>query len=205
LIKLLAEKLSEMTSVKNNHEYTYKQFLIRLIKILFKPMSEWKKIQNESGNIDKILTDYSLILIAICTLTKFLNIIFSSQEINFYLAMKHSVILFSYLFGGLYLSYFVVKYCMKQFYRFEDEKSAFKLVAYSATPLYIANFIWNLFPELLIINILSLYGFYIAYKGIRQLYGIKSKQSIYWGIFTILIVTGFPIIIGTLFLTFIPL
>jgi hypothetical protein len=144
-------------------------------------------------------------MIAMCTFTKFLNIIFSLPEINFYLAMKHSVILFSYFFGGLYLSYFTVKYCISHFCKIEDEINAFKLVAYSATPLYIANFIWNLFPELLIINILSLYGIYIAYTGILQLYRIKARQSIYFGIFTTLTVTGFPLIIRTLFFTFIPL
>jgi len=157
-------------------EYTYKQIFLRIKNILIRPVSEWKNINYENNSVNETLT-FSFILLTICVLTRFLSILFSLQEINYEPAMKHAIIVFFYLFGGMYLTYFIMKFVVLHFFMGKSDSKIFKIVAYSATPLYTINIVVNLVPELFLIYILSLYGFYIAYLGVRELYNAKIKEA----------------------------
>ena len=189
-----------MTEDKNIKEYTYKQVFIRLKNILIHPVSEWKIINTENHNNNETLSG-SFILLAMCALTRFLSVLFSLQEVNYEPAMKHAIIVFSYLFGGMYLTYFVMKFVVSYFLGSRQDSKVFKIVIFSATPLFLVNIIVNLVPELFLIYIFSLYGFYIAYTGFRELYGTKIKQSINIGMITILALLLFSFLIRVLFFT----
>jgi len=179
-------------------EPTYKQTFIRLKNILIRPAKEWNCINMENGSINETLP-FSFILLTICVLTRFLSVLFSLQEINYEPAMKHAIIVFFYLFGGMYLSYLVMKLIIPHFFAGKFDSKVFKLAAFSATPLYTVNFIVNLIPELFLIYILSLYGFYIAYTGVRELYNAKIKDSIYVAGITIFLILLFSWVIRLVF------
>ena len=174
--------------MEEKSNYTYRHFLTRFFNVLFKTNSEWKTVNHESCNINDILAQYSLILMAICTITKFLFLIFSVHE-EIYVAMIKSALLFAYLFGGLYLSYYLARALI---YEYEKEGD-FKIIAYSATPLYIATiletFLFEIYNEFAyFVYALILYCVFIAYNGIRNIYELKKKDSLYIGISLTLII-----------------
>ncbi|MDR2928950.1 MAG: YIP1 family protein [Cytophagaceae bacterium] len=177
----------------------YKQVFIRLINIIIKPVSEWKKISAENRDMNEIMTDYSLVLTALCTLVKFVSILVSVQELNYMLAMKNAVIVFLFLFGSLYLTYFFMRFAMTRMKLATSNSVVFGLTAYSFTPFYVATIVVNLIPELFFVYLLVLYGLYIAFIGVNEFFIVKGERAVYISIIMICVMVATSYLIHFIF------
>lgn len=170
----------------------YAKLFIRLKNLIIKPSSEWKRIHGENSGMEEILSGYSLPLIAICTLTSFLSTLVSLQQINFEIALKHALIIFLALFGGLYSSYIVTHQILTWFQIVASKLISFRLVAYASTPLLIIHFLVTLFPELLMLYMASVYSYYIIWQGIKGIPGLKPDKVLTIGVIITFIIHFFP-------------
>lgn len=156
----------------------YVQLFVRLKNLIITPSEEWKIIHSENKDINDILSAYSFPLIGLCTLSTFISILINLQEINFVIAIKHALITFIALSGGLYLAYKAIKHMLPTFKASASNTLTFSLVAYPLTPLLIVTVLVNLFPELILLYLVSFYAWYITWCGTKGLQGINSDSAL---------------------------
>lgn len=178
----------------------YTQLITRLKNIIIKPSREWKIIQREDNDINEILTNYSLPLIGLCTIASFLSVLINLQEINYQTALKHALITFTALFGGLYLSYIATNHLLSLFHISTSKTINFKIVAYASTPLMIITFLATLFPELIFLYLALLYSYYIISRGIKHIISVNSSSILYISIIITFIIHFLPFFVQRLLL-----
>lgn len=176
----------------------YIQLFLRLKNLLVKPAAEWKIIHREQDDPNAVLSAYSLPLIGLCTLSTFISILVNLQEINFEIALKHALITFTALFGGLYLAYLSINRLMPWFQIARSKTISFRLIAYSSTPLLVITFFVNLFPELILLYLASVYTYYVVWHGIKGVPGIKTELVLTLGIIITLLIHLWPFLIKRL-------
>jgi hypothetical protein len=167
---------------------------------LVKPAAEWKAIHREPNDLNDVLSGYSLPLIGLCTLSTFISILVNLQEINFEIALKHALITFTALFGGLYLAYLLLNRFLPGFQVVHSKTLSFKLIAYSSTPLLVITFFVNLFPELILLYLASVYTYFVVWHGIKELPRIKAESVLTLGILISLLIHLLPFLIQRLLL-----
>ena len=145
----------------------YKNLLIRLRNLILRPASEWEKIESEDKKLNNILSEFSLPLIAVATLATFLDYIINYQGFAVELALKQSLATFTSLFGGLYLVYLTLKFLLPYFGIAATNDYSFALAAYSSGLWYLINLISSLIPELLFLQLFSLYTLYIVWTQLE--------------------------------------
>src|SRR5690554_277447 len=87
----------------------YRNLMHRVKNLVLQPHSEWTTVRGERKNLNEVLGEFSLPLISLVTLATFLNILVNHQGFNFELALKHAALIFTSLFGGLYLAWLALK------------------------------------------------------------------------------------------------
>ncbi|TCO07407.1 YIP1 family protein [Natronoflexus pectinivorans] len=158
----------------------YSNLFMRLKNLILQPGKEWQIIRNENKNINDIITEFSLPLIALCALATFFNFTVNRQGFNLELAIKQSIITFTALFGGLFLAWIILKASHSKL-RIENKNNlAFKITAYASGLLYIISFITNLIPELFLFHLVTFYSLFIIWKAIEpeKMPGTEQKSII---------------------------
>lgn len=156
----------------------YKSLFIRLKCLIVSPHKEWIKIHQEDKSVNEVLTEFALPLIGMCAIATFLNIVFNRLEVNFELALKHAVVSFSALFGGLYLSWFIFRFLLSKFEIAGNSNFAFRVVAYSSGLFYLINIVTNLLPELFFLQLASVYSLYIIWFSIHESTDARQEKRV---------------------------
>jgi hypothetical protein len=127
-------------------------------------------VHRENRPIKYVRGNFFLPLIILVSLFSFSGSIFF---INNTLKPMYSVLTgintFLFLYLGVYGSAFIVKEITRALDLGHDFVVAFKLVAYSLTPIFITLTISRLLESLLFINLLGLYGLYIFWTGMKEM------------------------------------
>ncbi|HZL76226.1 MAG TPA: YIP1 family protein, partial [Bacteroidales bacterium] len=136
----------------------------------FNPAKAWESISSENRPLKDTRNSFLLPLAALVAV--------SAMAGSFLLANKQFSIIYSLLEG---LKYFILLVAMayssavilKQMtYALDlgrDFSVAFKLIAYSLTPLYVCLVVSNLFESMVFIDILALYGLFIFWEGVIKM------------------------------------
>ncbi len=156
----------------------YKNLTVRIKNLVLKPQEEWDLIHAQKKTINEVLTEYSLPLISLVTLATFLNYIINHQGINFEWALKQAAVIFSALFGGLYLAYLLVKVLLPRHLLSGKADYAFRLTGYASGLWYVIILITSIVPELIFLHLASFYSFYIIWATIDQEKGPSQQQKI---------------------------
>ncbi len=170
----------------------YRNLAIRVKSIVLNPQEEWTNIHAQKKTVNEVLTEFSLPLIALVTLATFLNYIFNHQGVNFELALKQAAVIFTALFGGLYLSYLLVKVLLPRYQFSGNADYAFRLVGYASGLWYVITLITSIIPELIIFHLASFYSFYIIWATIDQDMHATQKQKITITVFIAIIIHIIP-------------
>jgi hypothetical protein len=166
---------------ENNKETNlslYRNLVLRIKNIVLNPQVEWTHIHAQKKTINEVLAEFSLPLIALVTLATFLNYILNHQGVNFELALKQAAVIFTALFGGLYISYLLVKMILPHYQFSGNANYAFRLVGYASGLWYVITLITSIIPELIILHLASLYSFYIIWETIDQETGVSQRQKV---------------------------
>ena len=170
----------------------YANLLLRMKNLILSPREEWHTIHKLKKNTNEVLTEFSLPLIAMVSIATFLNYILNYQEVNFELAIKQATIAFTALFGGLYISYFIVRVLLKKCNFSNDSNHAFRIVGYASGLWYLITLIVSIIPELVLLHITSFYTFYIIWTTIDDTLGIKKNKKIIITVFIGIIIHFIP-------------
>jgi hypothetical protein len=155
----------------------YRNLALRLRNLLVKPNEEWQIINGESTTLNDMLSGFSLPLIGLATLLTFISFLVNQQALIFELALKQALLIFTALFGGLLLSFYMISKFLKVSRTPDFKETAAKLVVYSSAPLYVVLIIGTLVPEIFFIHILSVYSFYLCWVGIQYLTSLKGDKK----------------------------
>ncbi len=168
-----------MSNIKKETNFSlYRNLVIRIKSIVLNPQKEWINIHAQKKTINEVLTEFSLPMIALVSLATFLNYIFNHQGVNFELALKQAAVIFTALFGGLYLSYLLVKVLLPRYQFSGNADYAFRLVGYASGLWYVITLITSIIPELIILHLASFYSFYIIWATIDQEMDVTQKQKV---------------------------
>jgi hypothetical protein len=148
----------------------------RVKKIIIKPKEAWQEIAKEKADVKTILLTYLVPLAIIPALSYIIGYTFIGLRVPYgeyvRIPLTSSLItgLITFIFNivGVFISAFVVKTISGYFSADTDFANSFKLIAYSATPVFLAS-IFNIIPALSVLSIVGLYGIYLLFLGIPAL------------------------------------
>ncbi len=169
-----------------DNPYAAQSGLIERAKaILTQPDETWPKIAAEPSSPREILMRYALPLLILGPIASFIggqlfgiNIFFSTVRPGLISGLTSAVV--SVVIGviSLFITAWIADFLAPKFKGVSDRTAAFKLVAYSLTPAWIAA-ILGLFMSAsiaVVIGLISLYGIYLFYKGATLLMKVPQDQ-----------------------------
>ncbi|MFO7852214.1 MAG: Yip1 family protein [Bacteroidota bacterium] len=160
--------------------------------IIIHPVKAWETIREESRSVGTVQSSFLLPLLIIISLSAFAgSLIYNPTGLSILfpiiLALKQ---FFSFYLTVLFSSW-ILNELSPAFIQSRDYSFNFKLVTYSLTPLFVTVFITRFLPDLALINILSLYGAYILYVGLKTVQNIKGQSLLRYFIVALLTITVF--------------
>ncbi len=177
----------------------YIELYLRAKNIIISPSLEWAIIRSENKDINGILSNYLLPLIGLCTISTFISFLINLQEINFELALKHSVVTFTSFFGGLFLAYAILCIIIPYYYS-ASKPIIFSLVGYPSTLIIIIAILVNLLPDLVLLYLGSLYSYFIIWNGVKSLLGLKPNNALSISIIITFLIHFSPFLVYQIFL-----
>jgi len=166
--------------------FTLREITDMIIMVILRPKEFWNKQKIEGVSRERLLVNYFFPLVLLVAAGVFTGELISSNSLYAGFALLKAVreiILFVLIY---YLAFFLTRELIKILIGEKNRQIARKLVLFSLTPMLLVSFITGLFQFLYILDILSLYSFYIFWIGINELLFIKEqKQKIY--IFSVII------------------
>ena len=185
-----------MEENKKVSQSSYKDLFLRLKNIIVTPEKEWIEIKYENRTLNDIITNYSLPLIGFLSILTFLSELIDTKKFIWEIALKKSAITFISLFGGLLLSYLLLKKLSKLKLFSNIKGYYFELIAYPSGFIYIVLFLVILIPELFFFRFATLFIGYIYWRM------LKDKLSILAVIVLTFIILVIPEIISYIFYLF---
>jgi hypothetical protein len=163
--------------------------LVRRVQdILLRPKETWPVIKSEETTIAGIYKSYALMLAAIPAAAHAIGLLlvgFSFMGIRYRTSLEgalgDAILSYCACLASLYIVALVVNSVAPKFASRKNLTNAFKLVAYSWTPTWVAGALF-LVPSLAwLANLASLYGFYLLYHGLPVLMETpKEKVTAYF-------------------------
>ena len=163
--------------------------LVRRVEdILLRPKETWRVIKSEEATIVGIYKSYALIMAVVPAVaqaiglavigTSFLGIRYRA---SFGSAVGNAILSYCASLAAIYFVALVVNSLAPRFASQKNLTSAFQLVAYSWTPLFVAGPLL-LIPALAsLAKLVSLYGLYLFYLGLPTLMGTpKESVTVYF-------------------------
>ncbi|MBY6242047.1 Yip1 family protein [Methylosinus sp. Sm6] len=156
----------------------------RAKRIILSPKSEWAAIEAEPITVREIYLNYVVYLAAIPAVANFLG------NWLFGFARGSDGVVHTTFFGGLwralaqyglglpliYLVAIAISRLAPSFEGKSDDLRAFKLVAFSYTPIWLAE-IFGLVPGLRWLDVLGLYAVYLFYVGVARMTRSKDEYA----------------------------
>jgi hypothetical protein len=146
----------------------------RICDILLRPKYTWPQIKNDATGIVEVLTGYVLILSAIYPICGVIGLTLGRKiaepdtgvyGIPFRFVLIGAAIWYALVLVVFYVAALIINALAPSFGSKQNIVNAYKLVVYSATPLFVAG-ILNIIPALgILVFLFSLYGFYLLYVG----------------------------------------
>lgn len=157
--------------------------LERVKRIILTPKTEWAAIEAEPTTVRALYRDYIAILAAIPAVANFLGTwLFGyprGSEIvhaTFFGGLTRAVLQYGLGLPLIYLVAVAISRLAPSFEGKVDDLRALKLVAYSYTPVWLAE-IFGLIPGLRWLDVLGLYGIYLLHIGLPRLTRSREDYS----------------------------
>jgi len=162
----------------------YSALLNRVVELLIEPWPTWTKIHNEPDPGRELILRYSFLLALIPTFFGFLGEwIFQG---GFLFSLVRSLLWLSIFLGSLFLLGLLINSMSASFGSVQNENSAFKLVAYASTPVWISGFL-TLIPKLIPIALLTGFGYagYLFYVGCQIIIKTPKDKALKFSIISL--------------------
>ncbi len=178
--------------------------------IILKPKDAWALIKTEATTVNEIFTGYVVILAALPAVAGFLGNwffgisgpFFGRYHLPFFRILSSAVVSYVLTLVGVFITAKIVELLAPTFQAQKNSLNAFKVVAYSMTPVWVIGIV-AIIPELTPLTILGLYSLYLLYIGLPHLMECPAEKALGYTITIILVMIVVYIIIGAIAGTFI--
>jgi hypothetical protein len=171
----------------------------RVKNILITPKTEWIVIDTELATPQSLLMSYVLPLAIIAAIGPLLTGLFYAGVYGFTFFLITAIIAFVSIVIGYYISIYIVDMLAPSFGSERNLNKSAQLVAYSATPSYVAGFL-SFIPVIggLLRFAAWIYSIYIMYLGLGPLKGTTEDKKIVYLIVAFVVMIGVTVIIAAI-------
>ena len=157
----------------------FKQLFTTLVLILTSPAKAWNTVTREESE-DPFMQRFFFPLLGILAVASILGLFLSAQEFNLSLALKHCIIEVSSMFGGLYLSAYLLRLIASRFFMLDQSMPTWlQFVGYSYSACFATNILMLFFPAIALLSLLRFYTAYIVWEGIGPFLGkLQEKEQL---------------------------
>ncbi len=149
----------------------------RVKYIVIHPVRAWEAITKENRSIRTVQSSFLVPILVLIALSAFAgSLIYNPAGLSILFPVLRALKQFICFYLTVLLSSWVINELSLAFIKNKNYSFNFKLVTYSLTPLYITVLITRFLPDLALINILSLYGAYILYTGLKTIENTTRKS-----------------------------
>jgi hypothetical protein len=162
----------------------------RAKSIVMTPKAEWPKVAAETKSPTEVLLQYALPLMAIGPICSVLGGFLAPYNLGLTYYVSTAIVSFALGIAALFALSFIANVLSPNFGGKNDFASAFKLVAYSWTPVWlfgVFGLLVGLAPALALLGFLALlYGLYLFYLGSGPVMGVpQDKSAVYTAIYVV--------------------
>jgi hypothetical protein len=155
----------------------------RAKRIILSPKTEWAAIEAEPTTAVDLYRNYILYLAAVPAIANFLggwlfgftrgaNVV----HYSFFTGLIRAALQYGLALLVLYGVALVISLLAPSFEGKRDDLRALKLIAYSYTPIWLAE-VFGLFPGLRWLDVLGVYAVYLFYMGVSRMMRSKEEYS----------------------------
>jgi hypothetical protein len=156
----------------------------RAKNIILTPRVEWAAIDEEPARIEDIYKGYVVPLSLIPAIAGFIGMSIVGIGIpgvgivrtGFFAGLVTAVLQFGLSLAMVYVLALIIETLAPTFGGQKNRLSAFKVAAYSATPMWLAG-VFAVIPAISFLSLLGLYGFYLLYLGLPRLMRTPPEKS----------------------------
>jgi hypothetical protein len=181
----------------------YKELFAKAMRILGTPTNAWKEISAEEDNV-AVQSGFVYPMTALCGLAMLIGLYFGNgvDTFNLQLALMKCSGLFVSLFGGYFLSSYLVGHYGHRFSGLakDAEYKSQQLVGYSMCLIFVLSIFSGLFPSFFILRwILQFYLVYIVWEGAKVLMEIPENRLLSYTLFVSVIILAVPVALAKIF------
>jgi hypothetical protein len=183
----------------------------RVKAILLSPNTEWPVIEREPDSVRDIFVNYVAILAAIPAVCGFIGTAFvgfslmgTTIRVPIGSALISAIIGYVLTLVGVYVLALLVDALAPTFNGVKNMNNAIKLVAYAATPSWLAG-VFALIPSLSFLGIVGLYALYLFYLGLPVMMKSPREKTVVYTIAVVVVGIIIGVIIGFIQARFIGL
>lgn len=155
----------------------------RAKRIILTPKAEWSAIEAEPMTVKDIYLNYVLFLAAIPAVANFIgNWLFGFSRsdgvvhLTFFGGLLRGLLQYGLSLPLIYLVALAISRLAPSFEGKSDDLRALKLVAFSYTPIWLAE-VFGMIPGLRWLDVLGLYAIYVFYVGVARMTRSKEEYS----------------------------
>jgi len=165
--------------------------------IIIHPVKAWETIRKENRSVRKVQSSFLTPILVVISLSAFAgSLIYNPTGLSILFPVIRALKQFICFYLTVFLASWVLNELSVAFRTNKDYTLNFKLVTYSLTPLFITVLITRFLPDLALINILSLYGAYILYTGLKTIENITGQSLLRYFIVALLTIIIFYLTIS---------
>lgn len=181
----------------------YKELFKIALLLISSPAKAWEEIRVEKDR-QKVFNAFVYPMIGLCALSVFLGVLFTngwSGPQSFQIAMRDCCVVAVALFGGFFLSAFVLNKMGVRLFKLPNNIAlARQFSGYALVVTFLIQIVTGLLPEFqLVALVLQFYVVYVVWEGVPILIGINDDSRVKYTLFASLILIVCPAIIQIAF------
>jgi len=176
----------------------------RIWDIIVDPIGMWQNVNEEKREVNELRISFLLPLVLLISIAGVIGALaFSYNGLSILFPINIAIKYFLSFVLTVEVTARVVTEILLVFTPERNFNVNYKIIMYSFAPFMVSMIITRLFSSLIFLNLISIYGFFIAYLGIRILTGIHKSLRIRYtaliSISTIVIYLAITFIINSIF------
>lgn len=165
--------------------------------IVIQPVKAWEAISKENRSVRTVHSSFLIPILVLISLSAFAgSLIYNPAGLSILFPVLRALKQLICFYLTVLLSAWVINELSIALIKNKNYSFNFKLVTYSLTPLYITVLITRFLPDLAVINILSLYGAYILYTGLKTVENTTGQSLLRYFIVALLTIIIFYLAIS---------
>ena len=175
-----------------------KEIVFRIIQIIAAPEDSWSKLSARESH-QAFINRYLHPIFGVISLTAFIGELWIVQDGNIETALKSTIISLVTVYGGYYISSYILNEYLPRLGISKDESKVQRFVGYSSALVYSIFIVSPLLPNVPILWIFAVYTVYIVYTGYGlYITGVEENRIHFTGVATTFILFTPALIKGIL-------